>query len=381
MSHFDASASRDRAKNTSLNPQPPVENVQPPIGTIFPQLLACEAADGYRGAAWRLLHQIMGNDIDVIKAATSLDDDRLAHHLLEFIVLGTWAGKSFVAPLSVRTAHARMRLKTLFLPDSGMSYVRVIHVLLDAVHDNRHAMREAAISILGMIGDQAVVPVLLEALNDPVQGVRLQAVRALGHSKDPSVVPFLLRTLHSADEQLGSQIFAALLQLGSAAVPVLIAESKSNSAWIRWHCMHVLGQTADDRALPILVHALADQDHAVAWVAAKELPNFGKTIIRPVLHLLMTEEILPWLVETASYVLSDQCQHYREFRRYLTVVLREMHSVGFRLNTPNVARKVLDELEESGLLTSSQLGDGIERADVALPFLTSTERVWYSFTE
>jgi hypothetical protein len=161
----------------------------------------------------------------------------------------------------------------------------------------------------------------------------------------------------------------------------LIAESKSNSAWIRWHCIRALGQIADDRALPILVHALADQDHAVAWVAAKELPNFGKMIIRPVLHLLITEEVLPWLVETASYVLSDQCQHYSEFRRYLNIVLKEMHSVGFRLNTPNVARKVLDELEESGLLTSSQAGRGIERAGVALPFLTPAEKVWYSFTE
>jgi hypothetical protein len=381
MSHFDNSASRGRAKSASLNPQPPVENVQPPIGTIFPQQLAREAADGYRGAAWRLLYQIVENDIDATEAAASLDDDRLAYYLLEFIALGTWAGNSFVAPLSVRTAHARIRLKTLFLPDSGMNHARAMRVLLDSVHDDRHAMRETAISILGMISDQVVVPVLLEALNDPVQGVRLQAVRALGHSKDPSVVPFLLRTLRSADEQLGSQIFAALLQLGSAAVPVLIAESKSNSAWIRWHCIHALGQIADDRALPILVHALADQDHAVAWVAAKELPNFGRIVIRPVLQLLITEEILPWLVETASYVLSDQRQHYREFRPYLTVVLKEMHSVGFRLATPSVARRVLDELEESGLLTSSQAGEGIESSDVTLPFLTSTEKVWYSFTE
>jgi HEAT repeat protein len=354
MSHFDASASRDRAKNTSLNPQPSVENVQPPIGTISPQLLAHQAADGSRGAAWRLLHLIIDNDIDVIKAATSLDDDRLAHHLLEFIALGTWAGKSFVAPLSVRNAHAKMRLRTLFLPDSGMSPDRAMRVLLDDVHDDRPAMREAALYVLGMIGNQTVIPVLLEALDDPVQGVRLQAVRALGHSKDPSVVPILLHTLHTADEQLGSQIFAALLQLRSAAVLGLIAESKSNSAWIRWHCIRALGQIADDRALPILVHALADQDHAVAWVAAKELPNFGKEIIRPVLHLLITEEVSPWLVETASYVLKNQCLHHKELRQYLDVLLKEMHSVGFRLTTPNVARKVLDELEDSGLLASSQ---------------------------
>jgi HEAT repeat protein len=136
-------------------------------------------------------------------------------------------------------------------------------------------------------------------------------------------------------------------------VSALIAESQSNSAWIRWHCIRALGQIGDDRALPVLVHALTDQDHSVAWVAARELPAFGKIIIEPVLRLLVTEETSPWLVETTSYVLRQQYQYHKELRPYLEPVLKEMHSVGYRLATPNAARKALDQLDSSGLLVSA----------------------------
>jgi len=352
MAYFDTSANKDLVSTTPPNLRSSID-VQPPIGETPLQLLAQEATEGRRGAAWRLMHLIMEGDPRAIVAVTSLDDDRLAQHLLEFLALGTWAGKPFVPPLSVRTPHAKTRLRTLFLPASGMEPARALRVLLAAVHDKRSAMREAAIHILGIIGNREVVPVLLDALNDPVPTVRLQAVKALGRIGDPSVVPALLHALHSADEQMGSQIFLALMELGSAAVPALIAESNSSSAWIRWHCIRALGQISDDRALPVLIRALADQDHAVAWVAAKELPAFGKMSIEPVLRLLMTEETSPWLVETPSYVLRDQCQHHKELKPYLEPLLKEMHSVGYRLATPNAARKALEQLSANGLLVNS----------------------------
>jgi hypothetical protein len=349
MAHFDAYTDKDVVSNMSPNAQSPIDD-QPPIGEAPPQLLAQQAAEGRRGAAWRLLHLIMEGDPHAIAAVTSLDDDRLAQNLLEFLALDTWAGKPFVPPLTVRTAHAKTRLITLFLPASGMEPARAMRILLAAAHDNRPTMREAAIHILGIMGKRSVVPILLETLNDPVHGVRLEAVKALGRIGDPSTVPALLHTLHSADEQMGNQIFLALMDLRSAAVPALLAESNSDSAWIRWHCIRALGQSCDDRALPVVVHALADQDHAVAWVAAKELPNFGKMSIEPVLRLLMTEDTSAWLVETTSYVLRDQYQHHKELRPYLEPVLKEMHSVGYRVATPNAARKAIDEMEASGLL-------------------------------
>src|SRR6266849_6497706 len=143
MTHFNASVNKDIVRTTPPNLQSSMD-VQPPIGETPPQLLAQEAAEGPRGAAWRLMHLIMEGDPRAIVAVTSLDDDRLAQYLLEFLALGTWAGKPFVPPLSVRTPHAKTRLRTLFLPASGMEPVRALRILLAAVHDKRSAMRQAA---------------------------------------------------------------------------------------------------------------------------------------------------------------------------------------------------------------------------------------------
>src|SRR5260370_31793011 len=85
--------------------QTPID-VTPPVGETPPQVLAHEAATGRRGAAWRLMHWIVTDDSRAIVAVASLDDDRLAQLLLEFIALGTWAGKPFVVPAALRSGHA-----------------------------------------------------------------------------------------------------------------------------------------------------------------------------------------------------------------------------------------------------------------------------------
>src|SRR5437763_1313192 len=82
-----------------------------------------------------------------------------------------------------------------------------------------------------------VTPKLIEALQDPISSVKMQAIKALGRVGDPEAVPALLNALRGADEQMGSQIFTSLVRLGHAAVPGLIEASKSNSPWIRWHCI------------------------------------------------------------------------------------------------------------------------------------------------
>src|SRR5215471_3643958 len=192
-------------------------DVAPPIGITPPQVLAQDAAAGRRGAAWRLMVWIVENDPRAIIAVSSLDDDRLARNLLEFIALGTWASKPFVVP---------MPLRTLFLPGAGFDSVRSQRVAMTGARDKRPAVRETAIYILGLLESPVATPLLIQALNDQVPSVRMQAVKALGRVGDPSAVPALLNTLRGADEQLGSQVFSALVRLGRTAVPALIDASK-----------------------------------------------------------------------------------------------------------------------------------------------------------
>lgn len=330
----------------------PIADVAPPIGITPPQILAEEAATGRRGAAWRLLVWVIENDPRAVVAVSSLEDERLAQHLLEFIALGTWAGKPFVIPKPLRTAHARTRLRTLFLPGAGMNGARAEHVLLAAIHDRRVAMRENAVHILGIIGSASATPVLVAALEDSTPTVRIQAAKALGRVRDPSAIPALLNALRNADEQLGSQIISALVHLGPAAVPALLERSTNSSAWVRWHCVRALGETTDRRAIPVLVNALRDSDHAVAWMGAKSLLHFGKQSLVPLLRLLMTTETSQWFVETASFVLRDLGARNTLLKPYLDPVIQDMHSVSYRTATPIAAQRALAQLSKDGFIES-----------------------------
>lgn len=328
-------------------------DVAPPVGVTPPQILAQEAAAGRRGAAWRLLHWIMENDPRAMEAVSSLNDDRLTQNLLEFIALGTWAGKPFVVPGPLRSPYARTRLRTLFVPPSGMDPARSERVLLAALHDGRTAVRESAMYILGLMGSTAAVPELIKALHDPLPSTRLQAAKALGRTGSPEAVPALLDALHGADDEQSSQIFIALVNLGHVAVPALLEASQSNSIWMRWHCIRALGAIRDVRAFPVLVRALNDPDHSVAWMAAKGLAPFGKECIEPVLHLLTTADMTRWLVETSSYVLQSQCRSNENLKPYLDPVIQQMHQSAYKAGTSYAALKALERLRTSGLLNQA----------------------------
>src|SRR2546425_12375757 len=118
MATPDASKTNSTEVSAAVPPEQSPVDVAPPVGITPPQILAQDAATGRRGAAWRLLYWIMENDPRAVVAVSSLEDDRLAQHLLEFIAIGTWAGKPFVVPVPLRSTYARTRLRTLFLPEA-----------------------------------------------------------------------------------------------------------------------------------------------------------------------------------------------------------------------------------------------------------------------
>lgn len=348
LSETNGAALQDTTATTPSTSTTP--DVTPPVGVTPPQVLAQEAANGRRGAAWRLLYWIMENDPRAVVAITSLDDDRLARYLLEVLAVGTWAGKPFVLPPLLRSPHARTRIRTLFLSGSGVDPARAERIALSAIYDKRPAMRESAAHVLGLLGSSSAIPLLTEVLKDPVPAVRAQAIKALGRMKDAAAVAPLLSALRGADEQTGSQIFSALVQLGSVAVPSLIEASASNSAWMRWHCTRALAEIGDQRAVPLLVSELCDADHSVAWMAAKGLVHAGKRSVAPVLRLLMSEEMTPWLAETASYVLHTQSQNYDRFRPYLEPVVQQMRGLTYKIGTSMAAQKALTQLITDGLI-------------------------------
>jgi hypothetical protein len=321
----------------------------PPVGITPPQVLAHDAAEGHRGGAWRLLYWIIENDPRALQAVASQEDDHLAQHLLEFIALGSWAGKPFVVPPPFRSSYARMRLSTLFLPRSGMEPTRAQRVLFQAARSPQPAVRETAISILGIMHTQHALPLLVDALQDSSEGVRLQAIKALGRLEAPEAVPVLIQALSTANESTMAQIFASLAQIGKAAVPALLEMSSSRSAWMRWNCLRALRKTCDLRAVPALARALRDVDHGVAWMGAKGLVDYGPLGVEAALRSLAMSENTAWQAETATYVLSHQQD--QKIRSYLEPLLTHLHSLSSTpVSTPYLAYQVLNQMLADGVL-------------------------------
>ncbi len=350
---------------SSFSPEPlpstplsnPVEEIDhaaqamPPVGGTPPQVLAHDAAEGHRGGAWRLLYWIIENDPRALQAVASQEDDHLAQHLLEFIALGSWAGKPFVVPPPFRSSYARMRLSTLFLPRSGMEPARAQRVLFQAARSPQPAVREAALSILGVIRTRHALPLLMEALADPSEAVRVQAIKALGRLEAPEAVPALVDALATANESTTAQICATLAQIGKAAVPALLEGSTSRSAWTRWNCLRALRKTGDMRAVSALARALRDSDHGVAWMGAKGLVDYGPLGVEAVLRSLAKGEITAWQMETATYVLRHQ--HDQKIRPYLEPLLAHLRSLSSTsISTPYLAYQVLNQLLADGVLKS-----------------------------
>jgi hypothetical protein len=88
-------------------------------------------------------------------------------------------------------------------------------------------------------------------------------------------------------------------------------------------------------------------------MGAKGLAQFGRLSVEPVLQSLMTAEMTPWLVETASYVLKSQIQHSPKLRPYLEPVIERMHAQAFRVGTSQAAQKALAHLKADEMIESS----------------------------
>ena len=318
----------------------------PPVGTAPPALLAAQAAEGKRGAAWRLFHWIAQGNREAIEAVRTCPDDRLLTYVLEWLALGTWAGKPLNVPKALRQPHFRRQALTLFLPGPGPTEGLTRRVLLKGLHDGRPAVRATAAYLLGLLESADAGPDLIAALRDEHPEVRAQAAKALGNLHLVSACPALVAALTTHDEALAGQIRHALVQFGSPAVPRLLEAAHSPDPWVRWHALRALGNLRDARCIPALVEALADSDHAVAWMAARDLAPMGSQVVTPVLKLLIRAPGTPWLMETAAYVLRQQ-RKPPALAAILQPVIHSTHDVDYRITAPMAAERALEEFESS----------------------------------
>jgi HEAT repeat protein len=206
---------------------------------------------------------------------------------------------------------------------------RAVGPLVEALHDEDRAVRDAATAALRKIG-AAVVPALLAALQDPNGNVQELAVAVLKDLPDPRAVEPLIGCLtnknwivrmHAAkglglaggeravaplipllmDSVKAVRVDAteALARIGRPALASLLVALR-HEAWIlRLHACEALGKIGADEAVDAVCQAmLNDRDAAVRQDAAKALGGIGSPLAVEALTTALADlDVRPFAVE------------------------------------------------------------------------------------
>ncbi len=121
----------------------------------------------------------------------------------------------------------------------------------------------------------ALVLVLRDRYEDEAS-VKIAAAGALAKLRDASAIPLLVTELKDADERATRNVGEALVTFGAAAVPALMDLLEDGQATgARVWAAQILGRIADARATDLLVARLHDRDDRLRMVAAEALGAIG----------------------------------------------------------------------------------------------------------
>ncbi|MBV9947521.1 MAG: HEAT repeat domain-containing protein, partial [Myxococcales bacterium] len=136
----------------------------------------------------------------------------------------------------------------------------LVQQLRDADDRSARALAEALVAF-----GPAAVPALTPVLGDPSQGAaRVWAARILGRIGDPGAVDDLVARLHDRDDRLRMAAAEALGAIGDpkALAPMMRAALRDPAPQVRAHAAGAVAGIEGERAVDVLVNALADPDYA-----------------------------------------------------------------------------------------------------------------------
>jgi zinc/manganese transport system permease protein len=133
---------------------------------------------------------------------------------------------------ALRDTHENVRASAVArLAASGDR--RVLPDLVDALHDQSAAVREAAASALGRLGASSALPALKQALRNPDEDawVRLRVAQAVAGMGDADGIPVLLQLARGSEAGLARlEALAALVRLAGRDDPVPAAPDPAGEA-------------------------------------------------------------------------------------------------------------------------------------------------------
>jgi len=209
---------------------------------------------------------------------------------------------------ALRIVHAAREdqdrvLAAVFILGELVTFVRAtggehFDYLVEALHHDVPAVRCAALSALGRMGESASVDVIAFALADEDEAVRLAAIAALGELRSESGnapgADRIIELIDSGKDKEGK--VAAIHALGQTGDPRTLAVVgkllRDDDAELAVAAIEVIGGSTDSRRIEVLIDCLSHPDPEVLKVALNVLAEIGGP--RAQTHLAASLDHVSW---------------------------------------------------------------------------------------
>jgi hypothetical protein len=171
-----------------------------------------------------------------------------------------------------------------------------VEALVSALHDESDMVRAASALALGTLGERAPLEPLLRALHDSSWRVRTAAALALGKAGERAPIEELAALVNDEDESVCIAAVQSLGELGERAPIEPLTLALLDQDWsVRQAAVFALEKVGGKEALHLLEEALRDKDTMVRAAAERALQRKAAAQERPLAspNQLATVEPLP----------------------------------------------------------------------------------------
>lgn len=155
-----------------------------------------------------------------------------------------------------------------------------------------------------------------------------------------NTVDELVSALGSADPTERHKSRAALVRLGSEAVPQILEALDDSRQHVRWEAAKSLVELADPSTQDRLVAALGDKDPDVRWVVGEALVARGRSTLKPLLTMLTKKDLPDGVYPGAHHVLHELSTD-EELASLLRPILNALGHSEPEVAVPVAAAKIL----------------------------------------
>ena len=212
----------------------------------------------------------------VLEEIAALKDEDWALREDAATLLGDFGDPRAVGPL-VEVLHDEDRA----VRDAATAALRkigqaAVPALISALQDPNGNVQEAAVSILKDLADPRAVEPLIGCLTSQNWVLRMHAAKGLGITGDESAVACLVPLLIDPVKAVRVDATEALSRIGRPALPTLLAALRHQEWLMRLQACEALGRLGVEEAVELLCQVmLNDRDAAVRQDAAKALGCIG----------------------------------------------------------------------------------------------------------